>query len=286
MDGFLLQACQAARERVASSSSHRSLAAVRTAAAERVPAPSFSAALASPGVSVIAEVKRASPSRGPLAPITDVGGLVAAYQAGGAAAVSVLTEPQWFRGSLGDLARAGAASDLPLLRKDFIVDPYQVFEARAAGAAAVLLILAALSDDQADELLGVVAEAGLDALLEVRDPVEARRAVEAAARADTKRHAVIGVNARDLGTLEVDPDRFGTVVDALGDRESGPRVLTVAESGVRGPEDVSRLGALGADAVLVGESVVKAADPAAAVATLVAAGLPAAAQGAPAQGAA
>lgn len=272
MDGFLRQACEAARVRVEAAAHRRSLAATRTAAAERTAAASFSGALAGPGVSVIAEVKRASPSRGRLAAITDVGALVSAYEAGGSVALSVLTEPQWFQGSLGDLARAGAAAPgLPILRKDFVVDPYQVFEARAAGAAAVLLIVAALSDDHLDELLGVAAGAGLDALLEVHDPAEAGRAVGAAARAGTRGRPVVGVNARDLGTLEVDADRFAGVIDALGERDD---VLTVAESGVRGPADVTRLAALGADGVLVGESLVSAADPAAAVAALVAAGRP------------
>lgn len=273
MDGFLRMACEAARDRVVATSSRRSLATVRTAAAERPAAPSFAAALAGSGVSVIAEVKRASPSRGALAPITDVGGLVAGYRAGGAVAVSVLTEPRWFHGNLGDLARAGAVVDLPLLRKDFIVDAYQVFEARAAGAAAVLLILAALSDDQLDELLGVATEAGLDALLEVHKPDEARRAVDAAARVGTLGRPVVGVNARDLGTLQVDADLFQTVAGVL-DGAQGQDLLLVAESGVRGAPDVRRLAALGADAVLVGESLVTAPDPGAAVSALVTAGRP------------
>jgi len=271
MDGFLRTACEAAHERVAAASRRRSLAAVRLAAAERPAAPSFSAALAGPGVNVIAEVKRASPSRGRLADIADVGALAGAYQAGGAAALSVLTEPAWFGGSLGDLAQAGAATGLPILRKDFIVEDYQVFEARAAGAAAVLLIVAALGQGQLEELLGVAADAKLDALLEVHDQEEAGRAVHAAASPGTLGQPVIGVNARDLATLEVNPDLFKAVVGALGDREG---LLTVAESGVRGPQDVARLARLGADAVLVGESLVTVDDPGAAVAALVAAGRP------------
>jgi indole-3-glycerol phosphate synthase len=156
---------------------------------------------------------------------------------------------------------------MPVLRKDFVVDAYQVWEARAAGAAAILLIVAALEQPDLVRLLAVTAEAGLDALVEVHDEVEARRAAVAHARAATGRALVIGVNARDLVTLEIDPNRFATVRGALPHT-----AVTVAESGVRGPADVRRLAALGADAVLVGEHVAMAPDPAAAVRALVRAG--------------
>lgn len=208
---------------------------------------------------MIAEVKRASPSRGRLAPIPDPAALARAYVAGGAAAISVLTEPRWFAGSLGDLAAVAAAVSVPVLRKDFVVDAYQVWEARAAGAAAVLLIVAALDDAALAALRREARDAGLETLVEVHDEHEARRA---AALADGH-PLVVGVNARDLASLRVLPDRFRALRDAL---PSG--AITVAESGVRGPADTARLARQGADAVLVGEHVATAADPAAAVSEL------------------
>lgn len=233
--------------------------------ADLSPPPSFAAALAASGISLIAEVKRASPSRGPMAEIPNPVALARAYRAGGAAAVSVLTEPRWFLGSLDDLQAVATAVDLPVLRKDFVVDPYQMLEARAAGAAAVLLIVAALDDDTLPILLLAAAAHGLDVLVEVHDAGDAERAARAIERAPTPRQAVIGVNARDLASLAVDPDRFAAVRSALP-----PGALTVAESGVRAAADVARLAALGADAVLVGERVATALDPAAAVAGLLA----------------
>lgn len=221
--------------------------------------PDLVQALSGPGVAVIAEIKRASPSRGPLAPELDPVAHATAYREGGAAAVSVLTEPDRFGGSLEDLT---AVSELgvPTLRKDFIIDPYQVWEARAAGAAAVLLIVAALDDAELERLLSTCDETGLDALVEVHDASEARRAVGSGA-------GLIGVNARDLRTFEVDRDAFSRVRPELPDD-----AVTVAESGIRGPEDVAAAMRSGADAVLVGESVVTADDPASVVAMLVSAG--------------
>ncbi|MFJ9041563.1 indole-3-glycerol phosphate synthase TrpC [Streptomyces sp. NPDC102406] len=193
---------------------------------------------------VIAEVKRASPSRGPLAEIPDPAGLATAYEKGGAAAISVLTERRRFGGSLADLDAVRAAVTAPVLRKDFVVDPYQVWEARAHGADLVLLIVAALEQPLLADLVALATETGLTALVETHDEAEAERALAAGAR-------VVGVNARDLRTLRVDPSTFGRVVPWLPDD-----VVRVAESGVRGPTDVARYGALGADAVLVGESLV------------------------------
>lgn len=215
------------------------------------------AALSAPGpVHVIAEVKRSSPSRGALAPITDPAALAEAYEAGGASAVSVLTEGRRFGGSLEDLDAVRSAVSVPVLRKDFVVDPYQVLEARAHGADLVLLMVVSLSDGVLQDLLGLTHELGMSALVEVHDDDELGRAVAAGAR-------VVGVNARDLRTLEVDP---ATVLRLLP--QVPPPLVRVAESGVRGPDDVARYAAAGADAVLVGEALVTGPDPREAVAAM------------------
>lgn len=221
--------------------------------------PSFLAALQRPGVSVIAEVKRGSPSRGPLAPDLDPATLARSYAAGGAGAVSVLTAPSGFRGSLDDLA-AVARTGVPTLRKDFLVDPYQVWEARAAGASAVLLLAVVLDDGALRMMLDTVEEAGLDALLEVHDEEEMLRAAALAPR-------IVGVNVRDLRDFSVENDRFSTVA---GLRPSN--AVLVAESGVHGPDDVVAYAAAGADAVLVGEHLVTSEDPQRATRALVEAG--------------
>ncbi len=213
-----------------------------------------------PGVAVIAEVKRASPSKGALADIADPAALAAEYEAGGAAAISVLTESRRFSGSLDDLVRVRRAVDIPVLRKDFIVSAYQLFEARAAGADMVLLIVAALTDV---ELLCLVERAesiGLTPLVEVHTADEVSRAVTAGAR-------IIGVNARNLSTLEVDPATFARLAPQIPDG-----IVRIAESGVRGPHDVIELARAGADVVLVGEALVTGRDPRSGVADLVAAG--------------
>lgn len=246
-----------ARRRVAAAT--EPLAALRERAAEVPPGPSLRAALAGPGTAVLAEVKRASPSRGPLAGIPDPVAQARAYVAGGAAAVSVLTAPLGFEGSLEDLA-AVAATGVPTLRKDFLVDVRQVWEARLVGASAVLLIAAALDDAALAALSAEAAAADLEVLLEVHDVAEMMRA--AALGAD-----LVGVNVRDLRDFSVDPARFAPVAAA---RPSG--AVLVAESGVRGPADVVAYAAAGADAVLVGEHLVRSGDPATATAALVAAG--------------
>jgi indole-3-glycerol phosphate synthase len=210
-------------------------------------------ALRAPGSSVIAEVKRRSPSKGDLAEIVDPAGLARQYAAGGAAAISVLTEERRFGGSLEDLRAVRAAVDTPLLRKDFVVDPYQVLEARAAGADLVLLIVAALEDDLLRRLHDQARELGMAVLVEVHDEPEAARAVELGAE-------LIGVNARNLKTLDVDPETFGRLAPLL----PADRVL-VAESGISTPVDVKRYVAEGARAVLVGEALVRDGDPAGAV---------------------
>jgi indole-3-glycerol phosphate synthase len=218
------------------------------------------AALRAPGIGVIAEVKRASPSRGSLATIDDPAELAAEYTAGGARVISVLTEQRRFGGSLDDLIAVRAATDVPVLRKDFIISPYQVHEARAHGADLVLLIVAALEQNVLDSLLDRVESLGMTALVEVHTEEEADRALEAGA-------GVIGVNARNLHTLEVNRSVFGQIAPGLPNG-----VLRIAESGVRGPGDLLTYAGWGADAVLVGEGLVTSGDPQAAVRGLVAAG--------------
>ncbi|MGE3285355.1 MAG: indole-3-glycerol phosphate synthase TrpC [Pseudonocardia sp.] len=213
-----------------------------------------------PVVAVIAEVKRASPSKGALADIPDPAELAASYAAGGARIISVLTEQRRFHGSLADLAAVRAAVDVPILRKDFIVSPYQVHEARAYGADLVLLIVAALEQNVLHALLDRVESLGMTALVEVHTEEEADRALEAGSK-------LIGINARNLHTLEVDRGVFGRIAPGL---PSG--VLKVAESGVRNAGDLITYAGWGADAVLVGEGLVTSGDPRAAVSTLVAAG--------------
>lgn len=195
-------------------------------------------------VRVIAEVKRASPSRGALAEIPDPAALAAAYEAGGASAVSVLTEGRRFGGSLADLEAVRAAVSLPVLRKDFIAEPYQVFEARAAGADLVLLIVAALDQPVMEELFALINELGMTPLVETHSAEEVERAL--ALGAD-----VIGVNARDLTTFELDPDLFGRLADRIPDG-----VIRIAESAVKTPADVAHYRRSGADVVLVGEALV------------------------------
>ncbi|HEX2774489.1 MAG TPA: indole-3-glycerol phosphate synthase TrpC [Micromonosporaceae bacterium] len=233
---------------------------VRRRAAAAPPPRDAYAALRRPGVGVIAEVKRASPSRGTLAEIPDPADLAGLYADGGARCISVLTESRWFGGSLDDLAAVRAAVDIPVLRKDFIVSSYQVHEARAYGADIVLLVVAALEQQVLSGLLDRIESLGMTALVEVHDEEEADRALEAGAR-------VIGVNARNLRTLEVDRSVFERIAPGLPSR-----IVKVAESGVRGPHDLIRYASAGADAVLVGEGLVTQKSPREAVAELVNAG--------------
>lgn len=237
------------RARVAEADLRAALADVD---APRDPMPHFR----EPGSSVIAEVKRRSPSKGDLADIPDPAALASAYAAGGAAAISVLTEERRFGGSLDDLRAVRAEVGVPLLRKDFMVEPYQVLEARAAGADLVLLIVAALDDDTLRRLHDLSRELGMAVLVEVHDEAETERAVDLGAE-------LVGVNARNLKTLAVDPDTLGRLAPLVPD----DRVL-VAESGITGVDDVRRYVGLGARAVLVGEALVKDGDPAAAVRTM------------------
>ena len=213
---------------------------------EAPPVRSFRGALAGGGdVAVIAEFKRRSPSAGDLAGEADPLRVGEAYRDGGAAALSVLTDGPHFGGRLEDLRAAREASGLPVLRKDFVIDPVQVLEGRGAGADAVLLIVRALSESRLGELLAATRELGMDALVEVHDGAELETAVEAGA-------GMIGVNARDLSSFEIDLDRCEELVG----RVPAGRVA-VAESGIEGPEDVARMGRAGADAVLVGSTLMR-----------------------------
>ena len=211
-------------------------------------------------IAVIAEVKRKSPSKGSLADIADPAGLAAQYEAGGAHVISVLTEERRFGGSLDDLAAVRAAVEIPVLRKDFIVSSYQLWEARAWGADLVLLIVAALDQECLVSLHERAKSIGLSVLVEVHDEHEVARALDAGAE-------IIGVNARDLRTLEVHREQFARVAPSIPDR-----IAKVAESGVRGPQDLLDYAKAGADAVLVGESLVVGNDPQSAVHSLVTAG--------------
>jgi indole-3-glycerol phosphate synthase len=224
------------------------------------PKDGFAALSAPGGVKVIAEVKRSSPSKGALAMIADPAGLAADYAAGGASVISVLTEQRRFGGSLEDLAAVRAAVDVPVLRKDFMVSSYQLWEARAWGADVILLIVAALDQDTLVGLRERAESLGMTALVEVHDEEETERAVAAGAR-------VIGVNARNLKTLEVDRSTFARIAPMI---PAG--IVKVAESGVRGPHDVLEYARSGAGAVLVGESLVTGGHPREAVADLIAAG--------------
>jgi indole-3-glycerol phosphate synthase len=229
---------------------------LREAGAGLPPTRSLAEALQVPGLSVIAEVKRRSPSAGAIAPELDPGDLATAYEAGGAAAVSVLTEPDHFGAVHDDLARARSRVSVPVLRKDFIVAPVQIWEARVMGADAVLLITAALDDAMLRRLLDEAAAAELGVLVESHTADEVRRSVEAGA-------SVVGVNSRDLGTFTVD------LATAERLRPLIPEgVVAVAESGVTSPEAARRMRSCGYDAVLVGEAAARADDPAAFVASL------------------
>ena len=246
------------REEVVAAREVTSLETLRDRARSAPPVRDFRAALSATGVSVIAEIKRASPSAGAFAPDVDAAELAGAYEAGGAAAISVLTDADFFQGSPDDLKSAREAIALPVLRKDFILDPYQVYESRAMGADAILVIVAAVADPS--ELLGVAREVGLDCLVEVHDEGEIGRAVAAGAK-------IIGVNNRDLRTFDTDLE----ITERLRP-EIPAGVIVVSESGIRTPEDVLRLARAGVDAVLVGESLVRSPDPGAALRVLIEAG--------------
>ncbi|AAK45915.1 indole-3-glycerol phosphate synthase [Mycobacterium tuberculosis CDC1551] len=248
------------RADVAAREASVSLSEIKAAAAAAPPPLDVMAALREPGIGVIAEVKRASPSAGALATIADPAKLAQAYQDGGARIVSVVTEQRRFQGSLDDLDAVRASVSIPVLRKDFVVQPYQIHEARAHGADMLLLIVAALEQSVLVSMLDRTESLGMIALVEVHTEQEADRALKAGAK-------VIGVNARDLMTLDVDRDCFARIAPGLPSS-----VIRIAESGVRGTADLLAYAGAGADAVLVGEGLVTSGDPRAAVADLVTAG--------------
>jgi indole-3-glycerol phosphate synthase len=231
---------------------------LRAEARDQAPARSFRAALRGAHVAVIAEVKRSSPSKGPINPGLEASEIARQYVEGGAAAISVLTEPTRFGGSLRDLEEVSRAVEVPTLRKDFIVHPVQVWEARVAGASAVLLIVRALPPDALRSLSDVAVEAGVDVLFEVRDQRELDRALAVGA-------AIIGVNNRNLETLVIDPGTAPALIPFVP-----PDVTAIAESGIQQARDADAAVAAGADALLVGSSLSGSDDPARAVALLTA----------------
>jgi indole-3-glycerol phosphate synthase len=218
----------------------------------------FSEALVRPGLSLVAEFKRRSPSGGEIRPGAEVSEVVAAYERGGAAALSVLTERAYFGGSLEDLRAAREASDLPILRKDFTVDPYQLYEAAVGGADAVLLIVAALDDDDLASLYDHARALDLDCVVEVHDVRDLERALDLDAD-------VIGVNNRDLNDLSVD---IATTLELITDVPAGKTVLS--ESGYERRDQLEELDRIGVDAVLIGETLMRAQDPEAMVRELTA----------------
>lgn len=238
----------------------RSLAVVERAALALPPARDALVALApADRVKIIAEVKRASPSRGALAEIPDPALQARLYEQGGASAISVLTEERRFGGSLADLEAVTASVSLPVLRKDFIATPYQVFEARAAGADLVLLIVAGLEPQVLRDLYALILQLGMTPLVETHSAEELDLAIDLGA-------SLIGVNARSLQTLELDRDLFGRLVDRIPDT-----AIKIAESAVLTPADVTHYRSAGADVVLIGEALVTG-DPVATLASFLEAG--------------
>lgn len=236
------------RREIARHKRARPLEIVRAEMSLAPPPRDFAAALRTPGVSLIAEVKRASPSKGLLRHNFDAVALAREYEDNGAVAISVLTDQHFFQGNLGHLRAVRQSVGLPVLRKDFILDPYQIYQARAAGADAVLLIVAALSAGDLRALYQLARELGVAALVEAHNAAELERALEIGPR-------IVGVNNRDLRTFEVDLETTARL------RPLAPAdVILVAESGVHTRADVVRLAAIGADAMLVGESLVRAQD--------------------------
>ncbi len=241
---------RAARDQVARRREQVSLEELERAISTRVEGRPFNEALAAPGISLIAEYKRRSPAAGDLPrgadPVEDI---VRAYERGGAAALSILTDGEHFGGSLADLRAARAGTDLPILRKDFMLDRYQMYEAAVAQADAVLLIVAALEPDELAQLHTEADALDLDCLVEVHDADELEMALEIDAE-------VIGINNRDLGDFSVDVER---TFELLADIPAGKTV--VSESGIRSREQVSELERVGVDAVLIGETLMRAQDP-------------------------
>ena len=248
---FLDQILTAKRAEIAAARNLKPQAEVEKLAAAREDFRGFAESLARPGVRVIAEIKRASPSLGDIRPDLHPGDLALAYQTGGAAALSVLTEPAFFKGSAKDLKRARDVVELPVLRKDFILDPYQVYETAAMGADAMLLIVRILSDEQLQSLLALAHGIGLETLVEIHDEDDARRLAGLPV-------PVVGINNRDLAHFQTDVDRAARLAAVL------PRgTAVVAASGIRGADEIQKSLAAGIRRFLVGEALVAAPDPAA-----------------------
>ncbi len=252
MSDMLIKICADKRDHIAACKQRRPLAELEAEAREMPPPRGFRAGLKAAveggGVGLIAEIKKASPSKGLIREDFDPAALARAYQAGGAACLSVLTDGPYFQGRDDDLAQARAAADLPVLRKDFMLDPYQIVESRALGADGVLLIMAALDDAEAQELEAAAMALGLDVLVEVHDAGELERAVEL-------RSPLIGVNNRDLKTFDVDLAVTESLVrDIPADR------LVVSESGISTPADLARLSKAGVNCFLVGEALMREDD--------------------------
>jgi indole-3-glycerol phosphate synthase len=249
LDGIIAGVVEDLGQRI----SETPLSELRSRVADVPPALNPLPAFREPGVSIIAEVKRKSPSKGELADIPDPASLAGQYAKGGAAAISVLTERRRFGGSLADLDAVREHVDIPVLRKDFIVNPYQLWEARAHGADLALLMVVSLGDGQLADLMGLCDELGLTALVESHTAEEVGRAVDAGAK-------LLGINARDLTTLKVDRSVFAELAPLVPEG-----TVRVAESGVSSAQDVAGYYRAGADVVLVGEALVRSGDPRTAV---------------------
>jgi indole-3-glycerol phosphate synthase len=260
--GFLTGVVAEKREEVTARRHTRPFARLMDESRDRPSVRSLEAAVRAPGCGVVAEVKRASPSAGSLAPDLVARERALVYAARGAIAISVLTDRR-FEGRIEDLSEVAGEVTVPVLRKDFLVDPWQVWESRAAGADAALLIVAALRTDELESIAAEAERAGLGLLFEIHAPEEAERALELGA-------SLVGVNARDLQTLAVDVHGALSTVRDL--RSAVPSLAIVAESGIAGPAAVESARSAGADAVLVGEHLARAADPGNALERLVAAG--------------
>jgi indole-3-glycerol phosphate synthase len=237
------------RETVADAKARLPMAVLEQQARQASPPRDFWGAMRRKPIACIAEIKRRSPSAGWIRQDADPADIARRYEAAGAAALSILTDGAFFGGSLEDLRRARAATKLPVLRKDFVVDRYQVAEARAAGADAILLIVSALGDPELRLLLDEAARFGLDVLVEAHDEAEVKRAVALSAR-------LIGINHRNLKTFEVDTSLATRLRPSIP-----PGRLVVAESGIRSPDDVRRMREGGQDAILVGEGLMRQPDP-------------------------
>ncbi len=246
--GFLSDILESTRRRVDAAKAEVNEDTLEDRIASRSAAQDFTAPLQADDVTVIAEIKRATPAKGTLVADLDVARIGAAYKEGGAAAISVLTEPEFFKGSLDDLEVA-TGTDLPVLRKDFVIDPYQLLDARAAGADSVLMIVRILDEPSLRSLVKISRSLGMEPLVEVHTKEELDRALEVEA-------LVIGVNHRDLDTFDVDPERTEKLAPHVP-----PEIVLVGLSGVSTRQEVEALGAVGARAVLVGESLVTAPDP-------------------------